>query len=115
MQPRNKKLFTSWMVSQEIHVLRHLHGMLENDRIARREDFTDLMVAAFHHGKLEPRALADDLAHSISAVYRWIEGSSAPHPSLWPTIVQWIMSAIKKRIDEIEECGVDDVTVPTAI
>jgi hypothetical protein len=95
--------FTSLMVRSEANLLRRLHAMLEQGNINTRQEFTDVMRAAFKHGNLDPRALADDLGHSISAVYRWIDGISAPHPSLWPRIIQWVMAAIDARIDLIEE------------
>lgn len=95
--------FTRLMVTTEINVLRRLHGMLEHDRVASREEFGDLMKAAFEHGKLDSRQLADEMGFSASSIYRWIEGKSAPHQSLWPTVVNWIMKAIEDRIHHYEE------------
>lgn len=95
--------FTTMMVESEISVLRRLHGMLEHDPVESREEFADLMAAAFEYGNLEARALSDDLGYSFSTVYRWVEGRSAPHPSLWPTIVAWVMSAIKAKIVAYDE------------
>ncbi len=95
--------FTSMMVNSEVSVLRRMHAMLEHDPITDREEFGDLMKAAFQHGRFDPRKLADDLGYSLSAIYRWIDGSSAPHSSLWPTIVGWVMGAIVARINETEK------------
>ena len=95
--------FTTMLVTSELGVLRRLHGMLEFDPINTRERFGDLMRAAFEHCKLDPRALADDLGYSLSAVYRWIDGRTAPHASLWPTIVGWIMHAIERKIASAEQ------------
>ena len=94
--------FTELMVSKEIHVLRCLHGMLENDPIESREQFNDLMKAAFVYGKLDPKLLSDDLGYSASTVYRWIDGHSAPHPSLWPRISGWVKLAIERKIVTFE-------------
>ena len=90
--------FTSMMVDSEVSVLRRLHGMLENDVVDTRDAFSDLMKAAFEHGRLDARGLSDDLGYSFTTVYRWIEGRNAPHPSLWPCIILWIMKAIDAKI-----------------
>jgi hypothetical protein len=100
----NAQPFTGMMLDSEISVLRRIHGMLEHDPIATRDEFADLMKAAFQRMRFDARKLADDLGYSISAVYRWIDGTSAPHPSVWPTIVRWIMRAIVSRIHESEKC-----------
>ncbi|HEX8262789.1 MAG TPA: hypothetical protein VF547_07940 [Allosphingosinicella sp.] len=97
--------FTDLMVHSQISLLRSLHGALEHKRVRTRDEFIDLMKAAFEHGKLDPRRLADDLGYSFSTVYRWIDGRSAPHPSLWPRIVEWTMGAIVARIEECEGIG----------
>ena len=100
--------YTKLMSDKEISVLRQLHGMLENDPVKTREQFTDLMKAAFQYGKLDAKLLSDDLGYSASTVYRWIEGLSAPHKSLWPTIVEWTMRAMEKKVAEYSalECVV---------
>mgnify|MGYP001216093575 CR=1 FL=1 len=94
--------YTALAESIELNLLAQLHGMLEFDRITERAEFSDLMNAAFGHCKLDPRQLSDDLGYNFSTVYRWIEGRTAPHPSLWPTITQWIAEAIKAKIDEAQ-------------
>jgi predicted DNA-binding transcriptional regulator AlpA len=86
----------------KLSTLRRLHGMLENKDIEDREQFSDLMNAAFNSCGLEYTKLSDDLGYSRSAVYRWTEGDSAPHKSLWPKIVTWIMDSIEIKIEEIE-------------
>ncbi len=102
--------FTELMVSNEIHVLRCLHGMLENDPIESRAQFNDLMKAAFVYGKLDPKLLSDDLGYSASTVYRWIDGHSAPHPSLWPRISEWVKAAIESKIVAFEkQCELESV------
>jgi rhamnogalacturonyl hydrolase YesR len=90
------------MVRNEINALRRLHGMLEHDRVNSREEFRDMMTAAFMHGRLELRGLSDDLGFSFSAVFRWLEGKSAPHPSLWPRVVEWVMGALARKIKALE-------------
>jgi len=92
--------FTAMAVESELNLLRRLHAMLETDDIASRAQFTDLMKAAFIHCHLDARLLSDDLGYSLSTVYRWIEGRSAPHTSLWPRIAVWIKDALKLKIDE---------------
>jgi len=103
--------FTAMMVKYEISVLRRLHGMLAEDTVETREQFSDLMRAAFTLGKLDPRGLSDDLGYNISAVYRWIEGRSAPHKSLWPRVIEWIKDAIKQKIPEQEPIDTNDNSV----
>ena len=93
--------FTALAVDSELNLLVRLHSMLEFDQVADREQFTDLMKAAFEHCRLDPRALSDKLGYSFSTVYRWIEGRTAPHPSLWPVITKWIADSIKARIDAV--------------
>ena len=93
---------TGLMVKTEVNALRRLHGMLEHDGVRTREQFRDMMVAAFTHGRLELRELADDLGYSFSTVFRWLEGRSAPHASLWPRIVMWVMEALNRKIAAIE-------------
>lgn len=94
--------FTAMVVTSELGVWRRLHGMLESDPISSRERFGDLMKVAFDHCRLDYRALSDDLGYSGSAVYRWIEGQTAPHASLWPIIVDWIMRTLESKIEEAE-------------
>ncbi|MGA9580690.1 MAG: hypothetical protein WBR13_01815 [Allosphingosinicella sp.] len=91
--------FTAVAVDSELNLLSRLHSMLESDQIGSRDQFGDLMKAAFEHCRLDPRALSDDMGYSFSTIYRWIDGRTAPHPSLWPRITAWIVDAIKARID----------------
>lgn len=93
---------TALMLSNEINALRRLHGMLEHDQVNSRAEFGDMMIAAFTHGRLELRELSDDLGFSFSTVFRWIEGRSAPHPSLWPRIIEWVMAALDRKIQAAE-------------
>lgn len=94
---------TDLMLRQKIGALRRLHGMLEHDGVKNREEFRDMMTAAFECGGLELRALSDQLGFSFSTVFRWQEGRSTPHASLWPRIVAWVMSALEGRIEEAEQ------------
>jgi transcriptional regulator with XRE-family HTH domain len=90
------------MLGTEISALRRLHGMLEHDQLHSRAEFRDMMIAAFTHGRLELRELSDDLGFSFSTVFRWLEGRSAPHPSIWPRIVDWVMAALTRKIQTTE-------------
>ena len=101
--------YTDWMVSNEVNGLICLHGMLVDDQITTREEFSNLVSAAFEHGQMNPRELADDLGFSASTVYRWVEGVSAPHPSLWPTVVTWILEGINRRISTLQDSNVIDL------
>lgn len=93
---------TDLMIRNETSALRRLHGILENDGVTSRDAFGDMMSAAFGHGGLELRALSDKLGFSFSSVFRWQEGRSAPHPSLWPTVTAWVMDRIAERIENNE-------------
>jgi hypothetical protein len=90
-------IFTAVANEGEIAVLRRLHGILEKGAVENRDQFSDLMKAAFKNCRLEYIALADDLGYSAISVHRWIEGISAPHKSLWPLIIEWIMKEIEER------------------
>lgn len=94
--------FTRLMVSGEISSLRRLHGMLEHQEVNTRDLFTDMMRASFDHGRLEARALSDDLGYNFSSVHRWVDGKNAPHPSLWPNIVSWVMASLEAKIEDAE-------------
>jgi len=93
---------TSFMVSNKLGLLEQLHGMLDNQTVRNRSQFTDTMQAAFTHGELSYRKLADDMGYSASSVHRWIDGRSAPHPSLWSGIVDWVKSEIEARLEAAE-------------
>jgi hypothetical protein len=100
--------FTSLMVEKKAEQLECLHGVLENKKIVSREQFTDLMQAAFQVASLDPNGLANDLGYSSSTVYRWIEGVSAPHKSLWDKVVSWILSTIETRLEEYNRSAVSE-------
>ena len=93
--------FTAVAVDSEVVLLSRLHSMLGSDALTSREQFTDMMKAAFLHCRLDARALSDDMGYNFSTVHRWIDGRTAPHPSLWPRITDWIKSALKGRIDTL--------------
>jgi hypothetical protein len=94
--------FTAVAIECELHLLRQLHAMLAPASLSSRGQFTDLMRAAFQHARLDARALSDDLSYSFSTVHRWIDGRTAPHPSLWPRIAEWISAALASRIAAVE-------------
>ena len=89
---------TDLMIRNQINSLRRLHGILEMDGVKTRDEFHDMMAAAFGHGGLELRALSDDLGFSFSSVFRWQEGKSAPHPSIWPTVTNWVMAKLAVQV-----------------
>lgn len=93
--------FTAMVVDSDLALLGRLHSMLQFEDITTREQFTDLMKAAFVHCRLDARALSDDLGYSFSTVHRWVDGRTAPHPSLWPRVSGWIADGIRARIDAI--------------
>ena len=94
---------TDLMIRNRVNSLRRLHGILEMDGVKNRAEFRDMMVAAFVHGGLELRPLSDHLGFSFSSVFRWQEGKSAPHPSLWPTVTKWVMARVADKVKTEEE------------
>jgi hypothetical protein len=97
------RLFTRMMLSSDISVMTRMHDMLEHDGVEDRAAFSDMMAAAIKHGGLDPRALANDLGYSLSSVYRWIDGTSMPHPSGWSKVVDWVVTALATRIEELHD------------
>ncbi len=83
-------------------MMTRMHAMLEHDGVRDRDEFADMMEAAMQAGRLDPRALANDLGYSLSSVYRWVDGSSAPHPSTWPRVVDWVVAGLARRIGDLE-------------
>lgn len=98
--------FTAIAVENERTLLSRLHAMLESDPVGSRDQFADLMKAAFAHCRLDARALSDDLGYNYSTVHRWIDGRTAPHPSLWPRISDWVARALKARVDASVELDI---------
>lgn len=96
--------FTAMAAETERNLLSRLHAMLEFDEIRSREQFADLMKVAFAQDRLDGRALSDDLGYSFSTVYRWIEGRTAPHPSLWPRITEWVSAGILVLLQTLDDC-----------
>lgn len=97
------RLFTRMMLSSEISVMTRMHDMLEHDGVQDRAEFSDMMAAAMQSGRLDPRGLAGDLGYNLSSVYRWVDGSSAPHPSGWSKVVDWVVASLARRIEELHE------------
>jgi hypothetical protein len=78
--------FTSQVRHDKAKTLRCLHGMLEHDGVTSREQFSDLMKAAFVQISLTPTEIADDLGYSLSS-----------------QIVSWIMATIETRLSEMDK------------
>lgn len=95
--------FTDAVTFSEVKTLRLLHGILENSQPTNKTEFADLMKAAFENKRLDPRVMADDLGYSISSIYRWIEGKSAPHSCMWPKISEWVLDAFSIKIEMLEQ------------
>lgn len=93
---------TNMMVRSRTNALRSLRGVLEAHEVTSRAAFSDMMAASFGHGGLELRALSDDLSFSFSSVFRWHEGRSVPHSSLWPIVTAWIVEHLAILIAENE-------------
>lgn len=100
MPPAN--LFTAHIASSEVRRLRLLSGLIQSHPVKSREQFLDLVNAIFGVGILDPKAFANDMGYSISSVYRWIDGASAPHQSIWSKVEAWILDAIRARIESLE-------------
>ncbi|HEY0013078.1 MAG TPA: hypothetical protein VGB79_09530 [Allosphingosinicella sp.] len=94
--------FTSLVRSTEASLLRRIHARIESGGVSSRGQFGDLMAAAFEDGRLSPRDLARDFGYSLSAVYRWIDGSTAPHRSQWPLVAQWVMERLAIKAGQLE-------------
>lgn len=97
-------IFTTLAIEGELGILRCLHGILEKGVVEDRAQFSDLMTVVFKRCRFEYTALADDLGYSRVSVYRWVKGMSAPHKSLWPRIIEWIMTEIDKQEQSIIDC-----------
>ena len=91
--------FTALATEKELILLKQLHAMLEADPVVSREGFSDMMAVAFANGRLEARALSDDMGYNFSTVYRWIDGRTAPHRSQWPQVQAWVRDALEWHID----------------
>lgn len=74
---------------------------VSGNRARTHDDFLDLMTASFGEGRLSLRNLADDLGFGFSTVARWRGGRSAPHPSLWPRIEEWIIKQALLRGQDV--------------
>ncbi len=94
--------FTKVVDDNFLTTLRCLHGMLEDDPIQSRDQFKDLMKATFGRGHLDAKMMSSDLGFSASTVYRWVEGNSAPHRSLWPVVQNWLLASISTEISNVE-------------
>lgn len=93
------KPFTTALMLSEISVFRRLYNRLDKNPLVDRAEFSDLMAAMFERGRLDPKRAAEELGYSQSAVYRWIDGSTAPHVVAWPAIVEWIKARLNERIE----------------
>lgn len=98
----HERPFTSLVRSTEASLLRRIHARIESGGVATREQFGDLMVAAFQDGRLSPRQLALDFGYSLSAVYRWIDQSTAPHRSQWPLVAEWVKVQLAEKAKCLE-------------
>jgi predicted DNA-binding transcriptional regulator AlpA len=95
--------FTTLAISGRMSVLRGIVSLLKEKPIDSREDFSDMMKAVFGYCIFDFRPLSDDLGFSMSSVYRWIDGKTAPHPAVWPTIVAWVVAMLERQIEESEK------------
>lgn len=91
--------FTALATENELLLLNRLHSMLEADPLVTREEFSDMMAVAFAYGRLNARALSDDMGYNFSTVYRWIEGRTAPHSSQWTQVQDWVCTALNDLIE----------------
>jgi hypothetical protein len=63
--------------------------MTESNKVLTEEEFREMLRSAFL-SPLVASDMADDLGYSRSAVNRWINGISTPHPAMWPSVKKWI-------------------------
>lgn len=71
--------------------------------IDSREQLLDLVGMSMKHMDVEPARMADEFGHSVSSIYRWMRGESAPYRGLWQVIADWIERALEARLEELEE------------
>lgn len=102
--------FRAMAVQSQVDLLTQIRSALDAAPLSSRDQFTDLMKAAFLHCRLDARALSDDMGYNFSTVHRWIDGRTAPHPSLWPRINDWIKSALEARIDTLRPIEASEAT-----
>jgi len=88
---------TRSMHDARMTMLDRLSRSLKANPVSNRDEFTDMMMAAFREGGLDVRDLAGDMGYSMSTCYRWVEGRTSPHASQWPLITTWVVG----RIDAI--------------
>jgi hypothetical protein len=89
--------YTPIIKEARLSALGQVGEMLKQHEITSVAEFHDLMAAVFVHGGMEMRRLSDDLGYSFSTVFRWAEGRTAPHQSLWPRITAWVQQEIAKQ------------------
>lgn len=90
--------FTKSLIFLKIRSLKGLLRGVAKRTFQTKDQFQDLMRAAFTFGGLSGQELADDMGYSVSSVSRWISGHNAPHPALWPQIISWITQKIGLQI-----------------
>lgn len=93
--------FASMVRMRRHDLLCALIDKIDREGIATRWQFSDLMRVAYKHGGLDIRAMSDELGFAHSTIYRWCEGQSAPHPTLWPTVVAYVRSKFEERAAEL--------------
>jgi len=87
-------------------MLMQFDAVLASHVIETRDQFTEILQAAFGHCGLSIKRFAGDMRVSQSTAHRWISGVSAPqHERMWNDAADWIRAEIQRQ------CDIDHSTV----
>lgn len=81
-------------------MLRQLDAILASHVIETRDQFTEIMQAAFGPCGLSIKRFAGDMRVSQSTAHRWVSGVSAPHHErVWNDAADWLRTEIQRQCD----------------
>lgn len=100
-------LSTSAIWKTRESMMMQLDSILETSAILSRDDFTEIMKAAFDVCNLNVTRFAADMRVSPSTAHRWISGASAPpHSAVWEKSSDWIRGAIRDELVKLRSTKV---------
>lgn len=83
-----------------VAMLMQLDAVLASHEIKTRDQFTQVMQAAFGPCRLSMKRFAGHMRVSQSTAHRWVAGVSAPHhESVWAGAAEWIRQEIQREIN----------------
>ncbi|WP_375230030.1 hypothetical protein [Roseobacter sp. S98] len=95
-------LSTSAIWKTRESMMMQLDSILETSAVLSREEFTDIMQAAFDGCNLNVSRFAADMKVSPSTAHRWIAGASAPpHNAVWDKAADWIRGSLREELAKI--------------